>query len=246
MVKGGIEMGILYAKDGKIYCNDYMEIYVPSEYFEGRKPAAVNEGSSVKTIGILYTKAFHNGKEEPLKLLNIPSVIKLMVYDFKYETIDVKGKPLEVMTLQYLKDSYVLHQTVPNGREVAETFLASILSGKLPKTLNYSKIIDIWWRNLEISGVSFKVPSKIYEMIIASIYRNPRDTKERYGQLYARQNNPSGYDYVTGNVRSVVKDLSTFSGMVFEDISTMITNGISNSRENIEEAISPLEKIIHY
>jgi len=44
----------------------------------------------------------------------------------------------------------------------------------------------------------------------------------------------------------VVKDLSTFSGMVFEDIGMMISNGINNSIEGVEEPVSPLEKIIHY
>lgn len=237
-------MGILYAKDGKIYCNDYMEIYIPREYFESN--SAVNEGGSIMTIGILYTRSFPEGKEGKIQLMNLPTIINLMIYEFEYETITVHGTLLDVMTLRYPKDSYILHQTVANGREVAEAFLESILYGKLPKTLNYAKVIDIWWKNLEISGVSFKVPSKIYEMIIASIYRNPHNNKERYGQLYARQDNPSGYDYKTGNVRDIVKNLSTFSGMVFEDISTMISNGISNARDNTEEAVSPLEKVIHY
>ncbi len=239
-------MGVLYAKEGKIYCNEYMEIYIPVEYFDNKSRFAVNEGSAVETIGILYTRSFPGGNEGKIQLLKLPVVVKLMLYDFRYETIKVHGKSLDVMTLQYMKDSYVLHQTVQKGREVAEAFLASMLSGKLPRTLNYSKIIDLWWRNLEISGVSFKVPSKIYEMIIATIYRNPHDRKKRYGQYYGAQSNPTGYDYVTGDVRSVVKDLSTFSGMVFEYISKMISNGIINSIEDNEEAVSPLEKIIKY
>lgn len=241
-------MGVLYAKEGKIYCNEYMEIYIPVEYFDIKSRLAVNEGSAVETIGILYTRSYPGGNEGKLQLLNLPLVVRLMLYDFKYETIKVHGKPLDVMTLQYMKDSYVLHQTVQKGREVAEAFLASMLSGKLPRTLNYTQVINIWWRNLEISGVSFKVPSKIYEMIIAAIYRNPHNPKERYGQYYGKQTNPTGYDYETGNVRSVVKDLSTFSGMVFEDISKMISNGINNSLDpnNQEEPVSPLEKIIKY
>lgn len=237
-------MGILYAKTGKIYCNDYVEMYVPMSYFNDNM--AINKGSSVETIGIVYIRAYPNGKENPLQLFNLPVIINLNVYEFKQETIKVHGKSLDVMTLMYLKDSCVIHQTVTQGREVASLFLESILAGKLPRTLNYVQVINMWWRNLEISGVSFKVPSKIYEMIIASIYRNPRNMKERYGQYYGKQSNPSGYDYETGNVRSVVKDLSTFSGMVFEDIGMMISNGINNSLEDIDEPISPLEKIIHY
>jgi hypothetical protein len=121
-----------------------------------------------------------------------------------------------------------------------------MLAGKLPKTLSYTNVINIWWRNLECSGISYKVPSKVYEMIIASIYRNPNNMKERYGQYYGKQSNPSGLDYKTDNVRGVVKNLSTFSGMVFEDIGTMISNGINNSLTGVDEPESPLEKIIHY
>lgn len=237
-------MGILYANAGKIYCNDYMEIYIPMSYFSDK--AAINKGSSVETIGIVYTRAYPDGKEGPIKLMNLPVIVNFMVYEFKQETIKVHGTSLDVMTLMYLKDSYVLHQTVQKGREVAEFFLDSLLAGKLPTTLNYTQVINMMWRNLEIAGVSFKAPSKIYEMIIASIYRNPYNLKERYGQYYGKQSNPSGYDYVTGNVRTVVKDLSTFSGMVFEDIGMMISNAINNSIEGAEEPISPLEKIIHY
>lgn len=237
-------MGILYANAGKIYCNDYMEIYIPMSYFGDK--AAINKGSSIETIGIVYTRSYPDGKEGPIKLMNLPVIVNFMVYEFKQETIKVHGTSLDVMTLMYLKDSYVLHQTVQKGREVAEFFLDSLLAGKLPTTLNYTQVINMMWRNLEIAGVSFKAPSKIYEMIIASIYRNPYNLKERYGQYYGKQSNPSGYDYVTGNVRTVVKDLSTFSGMVFEDIGMMISNAINNSIEGAEEPISPLEKIIHY
>lgn len=238
-------MGILYAKDGKIYCNNYMEIYIPMRYFEDG--IAVNKGSAIETLGLLYCREFNNGEPGPVRFFNIPTIIDIMMYDFKQDVIRINGgKSLNVMTLQYLKDSYVLHQTLTKGREVAEAFLSTILNGKLPNTLDYRRIINLWWRNLEISGVSFKVPSKIYEMIIASIYRNPSNPKERYGQHFGRQTNPTGLDYKTGSVRSVVKDLSTFSGMVFEDIGTMISNGINNSIEQQDEPESPLEKIIHY
>lgn len=237
-------MGILYANAGKIYCNDYMEIYIPMEYFN--KNMAYNKGVSVETLGILYVREFPKGQEGPFRLFNAPTVIDVMVYDFSNETIKVHGKTIDVMTLKYLKDSCVMHQSVTKGRIVAEDFLALMLAGKLPNTLNYSQVIDMWWRNLEIAGINYKVPSKIYEMIIASIYRNPHNPKDRYGQYYGRQSNPNGYDYKTEKVKDAVKDLSTFSGMVFEDMGLMISNGINNSINNVDEPISPLEKIIHY
>ena len=98
----------------------------------------------------------------------------------------------------------------------------------------------------KLAGISYKVPSKIFEMVLAVSYRDPNNMKRRYGQVYGKQDNPDEFGYKACNVRENVKNQSTFSGMVFEDMSAMITNGLNNSKDNIEEPISPLEKIIHY
>lgn len=238
-------MGVLYAKDSKIYCKEYIELYIPQEYFDNG--LAQNHGASIESFGVLYVREFDkNGNPKEVKLFDVPVISEFMLYSKHVETLSVHGKNVDCLALEYPPESYILHQTLPKGREIANTFLNSILGGKLPRTINYNKLIDIWWRNLQISGISYKVPSKIFEMILASIYRNPHNLKERYGQLYGRQENPTGYDYTTENVRQVVKDLSTFSGMIFEDMGTMITSGINNSIDNTEEPVSPLEKIIHY
>lgn len=237
-------MGLLYAKDSKIYNNEYAEIYVPDEYFDSG--VAQNHGSDIESLGLLYIRSFKDGNPGEIKLLNIPVISKFMLYSSHKDKITANGMEINCTALEYPKDSCIMHQTLPKGREVANTFLDTILAGKLPKNLNYADLINIWWTNLEISGISYKVPSKIFEMILASIYRNPNNMKERYGQLYGRQTNPTGLDYKTENVRAVVKDLSTFSGMIFEDIGTMISSGIVNTANGVEEQVSPLEKIIHY
>lgn len=240
-------MGILYADGGKVYCHDYMEIYVPQSYFDAKPPIAINLGSSIQTFGMCYVQPFKSGNPDgPIKMLNVPVLTQLMMYDFHNTVIRVHGRSVDVVALAYMKDSYVMHQTVVKGREVASDFLDLILDAKLPNTLNYRQLIDLWWRNLEIADVSLKVPSKIYELILASIYRNPNNPKKRYGQLYGKQTDPSGYDYRAQSVRSVVRDLSTFAGMAFEDMYGMISSGIDNSVNNVEEPESPLEKIIHY
>lgn len=235
---------LLYAKDGKIYANEYLEIHVPMEYF--KSDILIDMGFAIETFGLLFVTPYTGGKAGSVKLLNIPTTVNIMVYDYEDNEIKIKEKTLKVRTLKYMKDSYILHQTIQKGREVAGAFLNIVLNGKLPKSISYDKTLDIWWRNLEISGVSFKVPSKIYEMILASTYRNPHNVKERYGEYYGTQINSDGFDYMTGNVRDVVEALSTFSGFAFEDINRMITNGINNSIDEVEEAVSPLEKIIYY
>ena len=237
-------MGLLYAENGKIYANEHLELYVPASYFDNG--IAKNMGASMESFGVLYVRGYIVGQPGEIQLFNCPVIQTFMVYETRFDTIIVHGKKVDCLVLEYPKGSYIIHQTLPKGREVANRFLDTVLAGKLPNTLNYTDTLDLWWTNLEISGISYKVPSKIYEMILASIYRNPHNIKERYGQLYGKQTNPTGYDYKTEAVRAVVKDLSTFSGMIFEDIGTMISNGINNSITGVEENESPLEKIIHY
>lgn len=238
-------MGILYADGGKIFCSDYLEIYIPIDYLNSG--LAVNTGSSVETLGIVYCRSFTKGTEGPIKFINLPAIVNFMVYEFRNdEKIVVNGLTIDVLTLCYTKDSYVLHQTIVRGREVSELFLKYMLNAKIPKSIPYSKLIDIWWRNLEIAGVNYKVPSKILEIIIASIYRNKNNTKERFGKIYGKSTDSNEFGYKAENVRNVVKNLSTFSGMVFEDMGLMISNGINNSADEIQEPVSPLEKIIHY
>ena len=239
-------MGILYANAGKIYCNDYFEIYIPLSYFNDKPQVAINMGDNIETLGVVFCREFPKGSIGEIQLMNIPTIVKFMNYDSSETTIEVHGQTISVLALKYIKDSYIIHQTTTKGKDVAGVFLDSVLGARLPKSIHYNKLLDIWWKNLEMAGISYKVPSKIYELILASIYRNANNPKERYGEFYGKQTNPSGYDYKAENVRNVVKNLSTFSGIVFEDMSTMITSGINNSMSGKEEQVSPLEKIIKY
>ena len=236
---------ILYDKDGRIYAIHPTEIYIPLEYFDKKAIFAIDIGTMVQTIGILYIQSFKGGTPSGIKLLNIPAHINLQQYDSEDTTIKISGKTVPVRALKYMPDAFVMQQSIEQGREVAEMFLNYILMGKLPKTIGYDMLINLWWRNMEISGADFKVPSKIFEMILSMIYRSPNNTKRRFGEYYGRQSDPDPTSYKTGNVRSIVEGLSTFSGIIFEDINSMITAGVNSSIDGVEESISPLEKIIY-
>ena len=231
---------LFYPEHSKLYASQYLEIMIPISYFADK--FAVNKGSCIETLGILFLRT---DKDKTIKLFTVPTIIELNVVDTEEDSVTVHGKHIPVLIMKYLKGSYVMHQTIPQSRDIAAVFTDYILAGKLPNVISYTKLVDLWWRNLEISGVSYKVPSKIFELILANIYRSPNNMKKRYGQYYGKQANPTGLDYKTGNVRDIVESLSTFSGMVFEDINRMITSGIDNTLNQVEEPVSPLEKIIH-
>ena len=235
----------LYTKDYKIYCKDYLELYIPMAYFEDK--VAENTGAIINTFGVLYYRVYVDNKPKDLCRLDIPAMIEVYTSTFEYSSIVVPNSgALQVMVVKYLPNTPIMAQSITRGKEVAEKFLHMMINGKLPHTLDYRDLINLWWKNLEISGVSFQVPSKVYEMIIANVYRSPTDMKRRFGQYIGKQSKPDFTSYKTGTIRDIVKNLSTFSGMVFEDMGNMISNGIANSIDNIEEPVSPLEKIIHY
>lgn len=239
-------MSLLYAKDNKLYANTYLEIYVPWDYFDNRPVFAVDQGVSIETFGLLFIRGTSGGKEGKIQLFSVPSMITLNIYDSAPEDIVLQGRQVKVITCRYMKDACVMNQHILQGREQAEWFLHLVLAGKLPRVLTYPKLIDVWWHNLEIANVNFKVPSIIYELILATIYRHPNNAKQRFGQWYGRQEKPDGHGYKTGKVEDIVADLSTFSGIIFQDMNKMITSGINNTLEGIEEPISPLERIISY
>lgn len=230
----------LYSKEHKVYAKDYIEIYIPLDYFEDN--LAVNKGDKISTFGLVFIRK----KEGPFKLITVPITFELQLYEMEDTEITIQGIKIPCKALKYLKDSYVFDPSVQQTFNDGEAWVTMILNGKVPKCINYAKLIDIWWKNCEISNTDLKCNNKIMELIIAAMYRSRKDFKRRYGQEYGLRTEQVGYDYATGNVRDVVESLSTFSGMVFEDISRMITSGINNSTEGIEEPVSPFEKIIHY
>jgi len=236
-------MGLLYAKDNEIYASKYLEIYIPESYVDDE--LAFNRGTYYETFGVCNIRGFENGKPDKLQILALPMMCNLMLYESEKTSITIHDNSLDVITLKYPKDSRIMHQSVTKNVGNATAFLDKMLSGRLPHTLNYLNLINIWWKNLEFSGVSYNVPSKIYELIISAIYRSPSNNKQRYGQYFGTGEG-NGYDYKAQNVRNAVKNLSTFSGMTFEAINEMISSGVDNSLNNIEEPVSPLEKIIHY
>jgi hypothetical protein len=230
----------LYTKDHKVYAKEYIEIYIPLDYFE--TGLAINKGNVVSTFGLLFIRK----KEGEFKLINVPITFELQLYSIEDTEITVHGIKIPCKVSKYMKDSYVFDPSVQQTFNDGERWVTMILNGKVPKCINYAKLIDIWWKNCEISNTDSKCVTKVFELVLAAMYRSQKDFKRRYGQEYGQRTEQIGYDYATGNVRDVVESLSTFSGMVFEDISRMITSGINNSSEGVEEPVSPFEKIIHY
>ena len=52
------------------------------------------------------------------------------------------------------------------------------------------------------------------------------------------------YDYIMTNIRTVCQYTSTFTGVTFEDIDTMITASLDRTQSGGEEDYSPSEALL--
>jgi hypothetical protein len=153
---------------------------------------------------------------------------------------------MKVLVSSYPKGSILFPRDIPENQTIAEKVIHLIMGGSLPSIVEYPDIINILWKSLDIAGIDLNVSSTLYEALIATMCRNKRNIKERFGISYGRNMAVGPTDYIQLNTADAVANLSTFSGMIFEDIDAMVANGVANTINEVEEPISPLEKIIHY
>lgn len=232
-----------------IFTGPYMEAYLPSYFFS--KGLAQEVGDSIKTIGIFNVKTF-NDKEcknpNPLRMVNIP--IEIMTYPTSYEPVQMDlhhtGEPEIFVLMKYYENDVFCPRAVPKTVKAFENFLEILTYGKIPASVSYDDIFDIWAKNREVANVNFDVADNIYELVISEIYRSRKNPFERFGAVLGKDPNHSPYDYRAASPREITKLNSSFTGLIFENIDEMLSASVIRSKKGTPENISPMEKIMKY
>ena len=237
---------IFRADEDYIYLNvPYCEFYIPTEYFAMGKKFAEDFTDKIHTIGLFNIGIFEDDKLVDVKVFNVPIYLDIMVYDYDVRMIDVgSGTPVECRVYKYYQDSIICRSFIAENSGVAQTFLQLIISGSMPGTIPYSQCLSVWRKNLELSGVNLGVSSAIMEMILAVMYRDAKDPSKKYCIRYGSSEDSSEFDYMSASIRQICQYNSTFTGIIYEDIDSMITSAINRNRNGKEEGETPMEKII--
>lgn len=237
---------IFRADEDYIYLNvPYCEFYIPTEYFAMGKKFAEDFTDKIHTIGLFNIGIFEDDKLVDVKVFNVPIYLDIMVYDYDVRMIDVgSGTPVECRVYKYYQDSIICRSFIAENSGVAQTFLQLIISGSMPGTIPYSQCLSVWRKNLELSGVNLGVSSAIMEMILAVMYRDAKDPSKKYCIRYGSSADSSEFDYMSASIRQICQYNSTFTGIIYEDIDSMITSAINRNRNGKEEGETPMEKII--
>ena len=240
-------------KDGIIFTGVYMKVFIPISFFDMKVAVDVG-GDTVEVIGIFNIAVYSDregtkgGKIDTLKL---PSVINIYPPggDFKEEELElIPGTGVERYRIYdfYQGDKFTDLNYIKKSSG-AERFLNILEAGKIPHTIPYDRIFDLWTRNMEMNGVSMPyVSSSSRETIVAELSRYKKDPRTRFGIVAGKDTKLSLYDYLMVNARTLSKYSSTFASISFEDFDTMVTNGANTAKSSKEQNTSPIEEIIKF
>lgn len=235
--------------DNIVFVGPYMEVYIPGAYFD--KGLAEEVGDNYKIFGLANIITFNDpeGKSpNPMRLLNLP--VKIMTYPSGYEVrkMDMKGSegPEAVVVLKYYTNDILCNAYMAKVTHTFKDFLAILQGGKVPPFTPYDEVFNIWKKNMDIAGIKFDLADSTYEIVIAEIYRSKSNPTKKFSKVLAKDPNHDMTDYVTYSPRQLTKSNSTFTGVTFEDMDSMLTAAVNRSVQNKPEQISPMEEIIKY
>jgi hypothetical protein len=223
----------------------YMEAYIPMYYFD-KAGFAVDKGNMVTTFGVFEVAFFENGKVVENKTVNIPSWIDLYCPDFEIRNMSFPHvADMNYKVIKFFKGNKVMASGFVQDSNNAVTFLDFIIYGKLPTSVPYSKLLEMWYKNQDMNSVSFGVPSVILELILSVSCRDKNDPTRKYCESAGLPGSGlTDWDYMMSSVRSICQYSSTFQSLTFEDIDSMITSSLNRTRRGIADPPTPVEAVI--
>jgi hypothetical protein len=238
-----------FKKDGAdiIFKGKYMEIYVNEFYFD--KDVAEIIGDHFRTLGVVNFRTFADvdGKH-PMKLhtLNIPTMITTYPSGgYEIKTLDLVGNGEErYYVLKYYNTDKLCASELAANPANFKSFFEILLAGKLPNTLPYKSILEIWNKNFYLNNINFDIPDNVKELIIFKIYRWKKDPSIPFGVALAKNPNISQYEYITLGPRDITRMDSAYAGFSFEDFDSSVIAGINTTKSGRKEVYSPIEPIL--
>ena len=241
---------IFQKKDGEIiFTGKYMEVYISEYYFD--KGASEIIGDHFRTLGILNFRTFADAdgnKPSKLKVFNIPAEIYTFPSGgYEEKNLNLIGKGEEkYYVLKYYNGDIFSHEKIVCSVDIFQICFNIILSGKLPPTIPYDNVLELWAGSFDIAKINFDVPDLVKEMIIAQIYRDPSDLTKTFGSVVGKNPKVSMYDYEQVSQRQLSASQSTMNGLIFENWDEMVISGINRTKTNRPENESPMEKVLTF
>lgn len=237
----------LLKASGDIYefIGEELRLYIPESYFEKR--LAADHGKYVSVFGLLDIETFKGGKSLGKDILNLPTMIEIFPTSMEPETLTLTGKEEDkekYYVAKFIGGDKFTNIALRQDSSNVELFLKLMTSGKVPKSVPYNKLLEVWQRNLSLNNVNLGVPSTVLEVIIREIYRDPKKPEYTFSKAYNDNPKIDQLNYYTANIREVCARNSVFAATTFEDFDQMANSSINITSYKKSQTVSPIEKII--
>lgn len=239
-------MSTYFRKDSNfIYLDaDYMEFYIPLDFFDQSKRYAVDYSSYIETLGLFHVGIFEGGKLKTYKVMKQPYQIVVYVYDSENKIVSLPTGDTACKVLKFNKNAKLMNSKIIQDAQSSLQYIDMLMGGKIPSSVPYDKTSILCNKNKKCNRVNFGVRPEVEEMVIALNYRNPKDLSEPFSKVYGSDTSVSPYEYTTIGSRQICQYASTFSSLTFEDMDSMLTTSINRSRKKGVEQFSPIEDVI--
>ena len=218
--------------DGFIVPKAPMKLFIPRVFDEFKGFSM--EATIASSFGVLPVKFYNNSDQEILSTrLTLPATMEFHVYDDVQETpdyyiisYDVGAKVCDV----------AIRQTVAN----VEFFINQVFLYSKSAQLPYNLMVDMMFRCMEINKIDLTGPSIAYEMLARRVCRHG-------GKPFAFVYGKGGVDpmsYEKEPFRAAVQRAGVLQGLLFQDISTAINVGLSQTYNGVKPTVTPLEKVV--
>lgn len=219
-------------REGFIVNKIPMKIYIP-RMFEEFKGFSL-EATTCSSFGVVPVKFYDNAGREVLSTrLTVPATLDFHIYD------DVQEDP-DYYILQYEPDSNICSVAIRQSVKNVEYYINQIYLHSKTAQIPYNMMTEMMFRCLEINKIDLTGPSITYEIMARRVCRSGgKSFALRFGQGGV---DPMSYDKEP--FRVAVQRAGILQGLLFQDISTAINVGLSQSIDGVTPTTTPLEKVV--
>jgi hypothetical protein len=227
------------------FTGNKMKIYLPSYFLTDGSMGAII-GRKVETIGLYWFSV-----DDKFYELQIPVKVSFEFSNREKKKMRVQPKmpdvEYEIFTLNN-GDAFTYDVNYKESIDDIIFFIQKLIEGaKLPPTLSYEEILNIYLKALEVTKINSKLGVGVVtlEFILSELYRDRKNTSNPFRLKYDGKT-VSPYDYRMLRIVKIPEMNSTFTGITGEDVNQQLISAILRNREGKKERVSPIEKIIKY
>ena len=220
--------------------------YVPENYFNNTSKVSIAEiqGQYVSMIGLCNWNIIdEKGKGTKMMPFTFPTMMMCKPSEIeKVKNLKIdNSEPSDYRLLKFKKgDEVVSHTKVPQLIDNAEIFFKmAVMTGKIPTTIPYDKLWELFEESASLNGFSYKVSVQLFGVLISGICRDPKDISKPFKETDMKDMNA----YKPINITMAPKFISPYNAIISENWDDAVRAAIL-MKDKKDIPFSPLERIV--